>query len=123
MVSRHRGDRHAGKAASGNQLRFELEAVGTSATAGLGKLVVGVHVSTIYDVDMMLLDLGYRCQMGWPDAYRELRQIFCPPTIQGDDYQGCLRKLGAELKNEFLQLNTLITIYKINETREISHHG
>jgi hypothetical protein len=32
-------------------------------------LVVGVHVSTIYCEDTMLLDLGYRCQMGWPDAY------------------------------------------------------
>jgi hypothetical protein len=32
-------------------------------------LVVGVHVSTIYDVDTMLLDLRPRCQMGWPDAY------------------------------------------------------
>ncbi len=69
MVSRHRGDRHAGNAASGNQLGFELGAVGAAATAGLGELVVGVRVSTIYYVDTMLLDLGYRCQMGWPDAY------------------------------------------------------
>jgi hypothetical protein len=72
MVSSHRGDRHAGNAASGNQLGFELGAVGAAATAGLGELVVGVHVPTIYEVDTMILDLGYRCQMGWPDAYVHL---------------------------------------------------
>lgn len=70
IVSSHRGDRHAGNAASGNQLGFQLGAVGAAATAGLGELVVGVHVSTIYYVDTMLFDLGYRCQMGWLDAYR-----------------------------------------------------
>ena len=64
MVSSDRGDRHAGNAASGNQLGFELGAVGAAATAGLGELVVGVHVSTSYEVDTMLLDLGYCCQMG-----------------------------------------------------------
>jgi len=37
--------------------------------AAMGKLVIGVRVSTICYVDTMLLDLGYRCQMGWPDAY------------------------------------------------------
>jgi hypothetical protein len=60
MVSSDRGDRHAGNAASGNQLGFELGAVSAATTAGLGELVVGVHVSTIYEVDTMLLDLGYR---------------------------------------------------------------
>ena len=69
MVSSHRGDRHAGNAASGNQLGFELGAVVAAATVGLGELVAGVHVSTIYYVDTMLLDQGCRCQMGWPDAY------------------------------------------------------
>lgn len=43
--------------------------VGAAATAGLGELVVGVHESTIYYVDTMLLDQRCRCQMGWPDAY------------------------------------------------------
>lgn len=36
MVSSDRGDRHAGNAASSDQLGYELEAVGTTATAGLG---------------------------------------------------------------------------------------
>jgi hypothetical protein len=63
MVSRHRGDRHAGKVAGGNQLGFEFEAVGAADTARLGELVVGVHVSTIYCVDTMLLDLVYYCHM------------------------------------------------------------
>ena len=69
VVSSHGGDRHAGNAASCNQLGFELGAVGAAATAGLGEVVVGVHVSTICYVDTMLLDLGQTCQMGWPDAY------------------------------------------------------
>jgi hypothetical protein len=69
MVSGHRGDRHAGNATRGDQLGFELGAVGAAATAGLGGVVVGVHVSTICCVDTMLLDLGCLCQMGWPDAY------------------------------------------------------
>jgi hypothetical protein len=64
VKSDNRGDRHAGNAASGNQLSFELEAVGAAATAGLGEMVVGVHVSTICYVDTMLLDLGQTCQMG-----------------------------------------------------------
>jgi hypothetical protein len=64
MVSRHRGDRHAWNAASGNQLGFELGAVSAATTAGLGEMVVGVHVSTICYVDTMLLDLRYCCQMG-----------------------------------------------------------
>ena len=62
-------DRHAGNAASGNQLGFELGAVGAAASAGLGVLVVGVHVSTVCYVDTMLLHPRRQCQMGWPDAY------------------------------------------------------
>jgi hypothetical protein len=50
-------------------LGLEFGAISATAAASLDGLVVGVHVSTIYDVDTMLLDLGYRCQMGWPDAY------------------------------------------------------
>ena len=66
-------DRHAGNAASGNQLGFELGAVGAAASAGLGVLVVGVHVSTVCYVDTMLLHPRRQCQMGWPDAYQEPR--------------------------------------------------
>jgi len=69
VVSGHGRDRHTGDSAGGHQLGLELGAVGAAAAASLGELVVDVHVSTIYDVDTMLLDLGYRCQMGWPDAY------------------------------------------------------
>ena len=65
-------DRHAGNAASGNQLGFELGAVGAAASAGLGVLVVGVHVSTVCYVDTMLLHPRRQCQMGWPDAYETL---------------------------------------------------
>jgi hypothetical protein len=50
-------------------LGFELRAVGATATAGLGELVAGVHVSMIFCVDTMLLDWRRHCQMGWPDAY------------------------------------------------------
>ena len=70
MVSSHRGDRHAWNAASGNQLGFELGALGATTTAGLWEMVVGVHVSTIYYVGTMLLDLSNRCQM--PDAYMQI---------------------------------------------------
>jgi hypothetical protein len=98
MVSRHRGDRHAGNAASGNQLDFELGAVGAAATAGLGELVVGVHVSTICYEDTMLLDLGPTCQMGWPDAYLCLhRHAACICT--GDDSGDCLRKQAFRAAN------------------------
>ena len=48
VVSSHRCDRHAGDMAGGNQLGFELWAIGATATAGLGELVAGVHVSTIF---------------------------------------------------------------------------
>jgi hypothetical protein len=50
-------------------LGLELGAVGAAAAASLGMLVVGVHVSTIFYVDTMLLDKRRHCQMGWPDAY------------------------------------------------------
>jgi hypothetical protein len=71
VVSGNGGDRHAGDAAGGNQLGLEFGAVSATATANLGELVVGKHVSTLFCVDTMLLDSRRYCQMGWPDAYRE----------------------------------------------------
>ncbi len=69
VVSGHGGDRHAGDAAGGKELGLEFGAVGATAAASLGELVVGVHVSTIFYVDTMLLDKRRHGQMGWPDAY------------------------------------------------------
>jgi hypothetical protein len=51
---------------------FGLEAVCAAAAAGLGKWVVGVHVSTDFCVDMMILFGRRHCQMGWPGAYMAL---------------------------------------------------
>ena len=68
VVSGHGGDRHAGDSAGSHQLSLELGAVGAAAAASLGVLVVGVHVSTIFYVDTMLLDWRRYCQMGWPDV-------------------------------------------------------
>ena len=56
-------------AAGGHQLGLEFRAISATATASLGELVVGIHVSTIFYVDTMLLDWRRHCQMGWPDAY------------------------------------------------------
>ena len=56
VISGHGGDRHAGDAAGSHQLGLEFRAVSATATACLGELVVGVHVSTIFYVDTMLLD-------------------------------------------------------------------
>ena len=69
VVSGHGGDRHAVDAAGGHQLGLEFGAISATAAASLGELVVGVHVSTIFYVDTMLLDWRRHCQMGWPDAY------------------------------------------------------
>ncbi len=55
-----------------HQLGLEFGAISATAAASLGELVVGVHVSTIYYVDTMVLDWRHHCQMGWPDAYDEL---------------------------------------------------
>jgi hypothetical protein len=70
VVSGNGGDRNAGNAAGGHQLGLELRAVGATAAASRSELLVGVHVSTIFCVDTMLLDNRRHCQMGWPDAYR-----------------------------------------------------
>ena len=64
VVSGHGGDRHAGDAAGGHQLGLELGAVGAAAAASRSELLVGVHVSTIFYVDTMLLDSRRYCQMG-----------------------------------------------------------
>ena len=69
VVSGHGGDRHAVDAAGGHQLGLEFGAISATAAASLGELVVGVHVSTIFYVDTMLLDWRRHCQMGWPGAY------------------------------------------------------
>ena len=68
-VSGQGGDRYAGNSAGGHQLGLKFGAVGATAAASLGELVVGVHVSTIFYVDTMLLDWRRHCQMGWPGAY------------------------------------------------------
>ena len=44
------------QAAGGKHLGLEFGAVGATAAASPGELVVGVHVSTIFCVDKMLLD-------------------------------------------------------------------
>ena len=68
--SGNRGHGHAWRSACSNNLRFELGAVSATASAGLGEMVAGVHVSTIYYVDTMVLNSCSLFNMGWPDAYR-----------------------------------------------------
>jgi hypothetical protein len=49
-------------------------------------LVVGIHVSTIFYVDTMLLDWRRHCQMGWPDAYtppRSTTPTSCEKAARG----------------------------------------
>ena len=82
VVSGHGRDRHTGDSAGGHQLGLEFGAISATAAGSLDELVVGVHVSTIYDVDTMLLDLGYRCQMGWPDVHGRSR--FAKLSIHDD---------------------------------------
>ena len=89
VVSGHGGDRHAGDAAGCHQLGLEFWAVGATAAASLGVLVVGVHVSTIFYVDTMLLDWRRHCQMGWPDAY----QFMTPEQRHAGQDKEILQKL------------------------------
>jgi hypothetical protein len=55
-------------------LGLEFGAISATAAGSQVELVVGVHVSTIFYVDTMLLDWRRYCQMGWPDAYD---QAYC----------------------------------------------
>ena len=71
---------------------LKFGAVGATAAASLGELIVGVHVSTIYYVDTMLLDKRCHCQIGWPDDFiqRTISNIGCLaayyPEVKTDNY-------------------------------------
>ncbi len=60
---------------------------------------VGVHVSTIYEVDTMLLDLRCRCQMGWPDAY-SAGELF-RPSLTGKNPTKKRTYVKPKIKTQF----------------------